>query len=306
MVSICRKRKKLLIAVGLILLIAALAWAAAELSGQANAVAADAGDQSFELEDLTNDILIPPKTEIAKGNKPKKAPPACDWQLEKSLRNEIEANNSEYKKVVVQAKAEAKSAGEVAYNTGNILLYWATEYKDLQMDYASMWDDCNCTTRANLARELAETRLRSAEVAMSEIDKGKLDALKAQQNKLKQARSEYVAEAKANDEISDRDRMNMQAQLIPRAQSLISDVGELVQTVTGLMQQVKDSATKAKSGGLMGGFKALTSFSGGGLLQQVQALLSLSQNMLTNAQDLATDVQTLSGGQPDAPLAKSK
>lgn len=289
------KNKKIWITIGLILLIAAIAWAAAELSGQANAAAADAGDQSTEMEEITDSMIKPPKKEIAKGSKPKKEPPACDWQAEKKLRQNIDINNAEYKKVVATAKNEAKANGKVDYQTGNILLYWATGYKDLQQDYASMWDECNCSTRANLARELAQTRLRNAEVTMSEIDKGKLDALKAQQIKLKQARSEYVAEAKRNDEISPNDKRDMQAKLIPRTQSLVGNIGDLVQTVTALLQQAKDSATKAQSGGLMGGLKTMTSLSSGGILQQVQALLSLVQNMLTNAQDLSSDVQTLSG-----------
>jgi hypothetical protein len=282
-----KRRKKLLIIFGIVLLVAAIAWAAAELSGQANAAAADAGDQSHETEAITLNMI--------KKQKPEKQPPSCDWQLEKNLRKKIEINDEEYKKVVANAKNEAKSAGKVSLETGDILLYWATSYKDLQKDYASMWGDCKCTTRANLARELAETRLRNAEVTMSEIDKEKLDALKAQQEKLKQARSEYVAEAKRNDEISANDKMEMQAKLIPRTQSLVSNLGELVQKVTGLLQQVQESATKAKSGGFMGGLKTMTSLSSGGLLQQVQALLSLVQNMLTNAQDLSSDVQTLSG-----------
>jgi len=282
-----KKNKKLLIIFGLILLVAAIAWAAAELSGQANAAAADAGEQSLEMEDISLGMIKDPK--------PKKKPPACDWQLEKKLRKKIEANNGEYKKVVAKAKNEAESDGKVSPKTGDVLLYWATEYKDLQENYASMWDNCNCNTRANLARELAQTRLRGAEVASSEIDKKKLEALKAQQDKMKLARREYVEKAKKNKEITAKDRSDMQAILIPRTQSLVSNIGELVQKVMGLLQQVQESATKAKSGGLMGGFKAATSLSKGNLLGPVQGLLSLVQNMLTNAQDLSSDVQTLSG-----------
>jgi len=284
-----KKNKKFLIILGLVLLVAAIAWAATELSGQANAVAADAGDQSLEMETISMDMIKEPK--------PQKQPPPCDWKLEKNLRKKIEVNNGEYKKVVAQAKNEAQSSGKVSLETGDILLYWATTYKDLQLDYASMWDDCNCSTRANLSRELAETRLRGAEVTMSEIDKEQLDALKKQQEKMRLARREYVEKAQKNGEISARDKKSIQADLIPRTNMLVSQVGELVQKVTGLLQQVQDTAKNATSGGFMGGFKTMTSLSKGGLLQQVQALLSLVQNMLTNAQDLSTDAQTLSAGQ---------
>jgi len=282
-----KKNKKFLIIFGIVLLVAAIAWAAAELSGQANAAAADAGEQSLEMEDISLGMIKDPK--------PKKKPPACDWQLETKLRKKIAANTGEYKKVVAKAKNEAQSDGKVSPKTGDVLLYWAVEYKDLQKDYASMWDDCSCKTRAKLARELGQTRLRSAEVTASEIDKEKLAALKKQQDKMKQARREYVEKATKNEEITAKDRNEMQANLIPRTQSLLSNVGDLVQKVTGLLQQVKDSATKAKSGGLMGGFKSMTSLSKGNLLGPVQGLLSLVQNMLTNTKDLSSDVQTLSG-----------
>jgi len=282
-----KKNKKLLIIFGIILLVAAIAWAAAELSGQANAAAADAGDQSLESEDISLGMLQKPK--------PKKNPPPCDWQLEKRLRKNIETNNGEYKKVVDKAKGEAKSDGKVSPKTGDVLLYWATEYKDLQEEYASMWDSCTCKTRAKLAREFGQTRLRSAEVTGSEIDKEKLAALSEQQDKMKAARREYVAKATKNKEITSQDKSAMQANLIPRTQSLISNLGDMVQQITGLLQQVQDSATKAKSGGLMGGLKTMTSLSKGNLLGPVQGLLSLVQNMLTGAKDLSTDVQTLSG-----------
>jgi hypothetical protein len=296
--KILQENKKFFIIFGLVLLVAAIAWAAAELSGQANAAAADAGDQSLEAETISMDLIKEPKPEndeVAKSTKPKQEPPACDWQLEKNLRNRIKGNNEEYKKVVVQARQETVTSGKVSLKTGDILLFWATSYKDLQQDYASMWDDCNCSTRANLARELAETRLRSAEVTMSEIDKEKLDALKKQQEKMRLARREYVEKAQKNGEISARDKASIQADLIPRTKTLVTKAGELVQKVSGLLQQVQDTAKTGTSGGLMGGFKAITSLSKGGLLQQVQALLSLSQNMLTNAQDLSADAQTLSG-----------
>ena len=109
------------------------------------------------------------------------------------------------------------------------------------------------------------------------------------------ARREYVEKAQKNGEISAQDKKSIQADLIPRTNMLVNQVGELVQKVTALLQQVKDTATKAKSGGLMGGLKTMTSLSQGGILQPVQGLLSLVQNMLTNAQDLSSDVQTLSG-----------
>lgn len=287
MKKIYEKNKKFWISIGLILLVAAIAWAAAELSGQANAAAADAGDQSFELETISMDMIKEPK--------PKNEPPPCDWQLEKDLRKKIEVNNDLYKKLLEKAKSEAKSAGKVSGETGEALLNSATEYKGLQEEYASMWDSCTCKTRAKLARELAETRLKGAEVVASEIDKEKLEALEKQQEQMKKARREYVENATKNEEISAEDKKDIQANLVPRSNMLVSNIGESVQKVMGLLQQVQETATKVKSGGLMSGLKAMKGLSEGNLLQPVQGLLSLVKNMLTNAQDLSSDVQLLSG-----------
>ena len=89
--SVGKKRRFWLI-LGLLILAAALVWAAAELSGQANGLAQDAGNNSADMEMTTlNTIKKPARTKDAA------APPACDWAKERGIKSSIDANDAQYK-----------------------------------------------------------------------------------------------------------------------------------------------------------------------------------------------------------------
>ena len=79
MSSLYKKHRKIVLTVSILLLLAAIAWAAAELSGQANAMAMDAGSNSAEMESASLETLKKPKNE--------KAAPNCDWAMERDLRH---------------------------------------------------------------------------------------------------------------------------------------------------------------------------------------------------------------------------
>ena len=287
MPKILKKHKKALMVIGIVLLLAAIAWAAAELSGQANSMAQDAGSNSAELEMITLDTL----------KKPAKQPPPCDWQKEKKLRKSIAANDVKYKKMIAKTKSEVKSSAKVSEATQEEVLGQADAYKGLQDQYSSMWSACNCKTRSKLATSLGKTRVKSAAVVVSEIDQAKLDEMNAAQDEMKAARREYANKAAANDELSAADKKDIQANVIPQTNKMMTTMQKFVQQIMGLMNEVQESAQKMTSGGasgLLGAAKSMVS-TGTGLFKKVQTLSTVAQNMSKNTQDMMTDAQTLTG-----------
>ncbi|MBC8433913.1 MAG: hypothetical protein H8D96_18530 [Desulfobacterales bacterium] len=297
MPKIIRRHKKTLMTIGLILLLAAIAWAAAELSGQANSMAQDAGSNSAELEMITLDTL----------KKPSKQPPPCDWQKEKELRHKIAENDAKYKKLIAKTKSEVKSSGKVTEATQDEVLGQANAYKDLQDQYSSMWSACNCKTRSKLAASLGKTRVKSAAVVVSEIDQGKLDEMNAAQEEMKVARREYAKKAAANDELSEADKKDIQANVIPQISNMMTAMMKFVQEIAGLMNEVQQSAQKMSSGGAGGLFNAAKSMvsTGTGLFKKVQTLSTVANNMSKNVEDTMADAQTLTGATPSAGTSSS-
>ena len=276
-----KKHKKMWVLIGGALFIAAVVWAAAELSGQADAMAQDAGSNSFDLELTTYETL----------KKPKSAPD-CDWTKDKELREKIDANDTKYKELVEKAKGELKDSGKVSDDTGKGILDLAAEYKSLQDEYSEMWKACKCKTRSNVAKELGNTRVKSAEVVVSNIDEKKLKEMTKAQEKLKKARKEYVKQAQADDEISDADKKDVQANIIPKVNNMIPVFAAFVENVTGLLNEAQQTAQKSTNeGGIFGALKAVKE--GPKLLKNVKALLTVAKGMLTNVKDLLADAKTL-------------
>jgi hypothetical protein len=263
-----------------LLLLAALAWAAAELSGQANKAAADAGSNSADTEMASLDMV-----------KPSTKAPNCDWQLEKSLKGQIDQKDKEYVGLVNQAKSEIEKTGKVADATKSKVQKAAAEFKALNDSYADMWSKCNCKTRSKLAREVGATRIKSADVVVSEINSDKIKELEAQQAKMNAARQEYVAEAKTD--LSPADKAAVKASVGPRLQKTGSNLASLAQQITGLMDQVKGQATKG------GGLSALGGMASGGgpsaLLSPLQSLMSMVQSMIGNVKNMTSDLTAIGG-----------
>jgi len=281
------KHRKLVLMVGIILLFAAIVWAAAELSGQANALAMDAGSNSAEMEVTSLETL----------KKPEKAAPNCDWKFERELRHKIEANDAKYQEEIKKAKSETSSMGKVSDGIRSSVTKLASEYDSLQTKYADMWMSCGCKTRAKFAKSLGSSRLKSAEVVVSDIDKQKLEEMNKANEEMKVARSEYVKEASSSGEISQADKKEIQAKTLPKVDTMIPMFTGFMNNVMGLLKEVQQSAQQVTSsgsggiGGMFGAAKALTD--GPNLLTKVQTLLTVSQGMLSNAQALQGDAQTL-------------
>lgn len=287
-----KRYKKLLIVLGSILLVAALVWAAVELSGQVNSLAQDSGSRSADMETLTMDSIRKP-TKTATSAKP----PACDWKKEQSIRKAIAANDAKYKQLRAKAQSEMAATGKVTSGTRNDVLSTASAYKGLCEQYAVMWDACNCRTRAKTARATGESRVKSAIVVVSGLENGTLEAMRAAQKSMRDARREYAFAAGDAGEISTEDQADIRANLIPRVQTFI-------QGLTDFLNKVGRFITDAQSGFFGGGSEG--GGGGGGsemqdqktqqAVTQARSVQSTGTSMLMEAKDMMVDVKYLAGG----------
>lgn len=303
MKAVYEKNKKLILVLGLILLAAALVWAAAELSGQANSLAQDAGSNSADMEMVTlNTIKQPAKTKDA----PK--PPPCDWKKERSIKKAIDANDAQYKGLRSKAKSELNATGKVSAGTKSAVMNSANQFKKLCYDYAAMWDACKCTTRANTARKSGDSRIKSAAVLVGgDINEGNLTAMQRAQDEMKAARREYVKKATAGGEISDQDKADLKSTVVPQIKSLMSQTQSLVTGSTSLLGDIQKGATSGGLTGLTKMAKSAASGDAGGvaktLLKPVTTLVSVAKSMLSNVQALFQDAQSLIAGQVTGGMA---
>ena len=273
-----KKRIRPLWIVLFLLALAAIVWATNNESGQANALAANAGESSKNAEMASLDTI-----------KPSKKAPNVDWKKEQQIRKDLEAQDKAYTPLVEKAKGEA-AAGAVSEPTRGQLLVAAKKFKDTSYTYAEVWEKGKCISRAKLAREVGDTRVASADLIAYGANSEKADALKARQASMNEARNLYAKEAKANDELSPADKAAIKSSVMPRAQKLMGETSNLVTQVTSLLSQIK---SQASPGGLVRGLAG----GGGGpaaLLSHVQSLLSLAQGLASNAKSLMADATLLS------------
>jgi hypothetical protein len=269
-----------------LLLLAAIAIAAADLSGQANKSAADAGSSSADLEMASLETIKPPK----------QGPPV-DWAAERRIRRQLASQDKAYVPLVDRAKREIDATGAVSGGTGKQILDAAGKYRDTCNVYADVWAKGNCVTRANLARETGASRLASAELIVAGADSAKSDALAEQQAKMNEARNAYAKEAQANDELSEQDKAAIKASVVPRAEKLITDTGDLVIRTVSLVDQIRSQMSpEGVVGGLVSCAASGKSVEEGvtSLIYPVTSLLSLAKNLASNAQSLLEDANLLS------------
>ena len=275
----------------ILFLLCAVAWAVSELSGQANKSAADAGMASADMEMASLETI----------SKPAQTPPNVNWQQESRLRKELEKQDNAYKPLAAKAQQQAGSPNGIDEPTRKAVLASAAKFKETSDKYADVWEKGKCITRARLAREAGASRVASADVLVSGADTDKIDALNAQQEKLNEARQAYIKEAVDNNEISAKDKAAMKAALMPKAQQLVTDTGNLVTQVSNLLNQIRSQATPA---GLVGGLGGCAASSASGqsasasdsvteLLSPVTSLLSLTKGLAGSATSLLSDVTTL-------------
>jgi hypothetical protein len=303
MERVLAKHKKLLLVVGLLLLAAALVWAAAELSGQANSLAQDSGSSSADMEMVTLDTIKKPQK-----TKSSPQPPPCDWAKERSIKKQIDANNAKYKSLRARAKSELNGTGKVSPGTKSAVMSSANQFKSLCDQYAAMWDACKCTTRAKTARKSGNSRVKSAAVLVGgDINPGLLKDMESAQNEMKAARREYVRKATGDGEISAEDQKALNSTVVPQAKQVVTQVSALLKGVTNLLGDVKKSASGATKGLLDKVKTGKTSGAAGGaatdLLKPVTTLSTVVKSMLSNAQALVADALGLATGKMGAGAA---
>lgn len=260
-----------------------IAIAAADLAGNANKTCADAGLQGANTEMMTLDLV-----------KQSESNP-IDWQQERKLRKAIDAQDAKYQKLVAQAQNEIQGKGSVEAATREAGLACASDFKAASETYAAFWDQNNGITRAKLARQAGEARMKNAEMTFNEIDSDRVAAYNEEMDKLAQARSEYMEEAKTD--VSEQDRAAMKADLTPRINTLMTQGNTLVQNILSLIDQVKASTDSLASGDI-GAITscASTAVSGNGpmaLLSPLTSLLDLVKSFISNLQSFSSDLESL-------------
>ena len=260
-----------------------IAIAAADLAGNANKTCADAGLQGANTEMMTLDLV-----------KQSESNP-IDWQQERKLRKAIDAQDAKYQKLVAQAQNEIQGKGSVEAATREAGLACASDFKAASETYAAFWDQNNGITRANLARQAGEARMKNAEMTFNELDSDRVAAYNEEMDKLAQARSEYMEEAKTD--VSEQDRAAMKADLTPRINTLMTQGNTLVQNILSLIDQVKASTDSLASGDI-GAITscASTAVSGDGpmaLLSPLTSLLDLVKSFISNLQSFSSDLESL-------------
>lgn len=286
-----RKNRKLIITIIFLLGAAALVWAVAELSGQANSLAQNTGSNSAEMEMVTLNLIKKPARTI---NSPK--PPPCNWKQERQIKKALDANDARYSQLKKKAKQEMKSTGRVSSSTAAQLRSTAKAFDNLCRQYASMWEACNCRTRAKTARKSGLARVRSAEVVINAFDNNKLDEMRKAQKEMKDARREYAYKAIDGSEISAVDQKDIRENIIPQIDGMISRFTELVNKITSIIMDIK------------GGFSGGGSPHGGGrddsqatpevrqAVQRMESVRSTGNDMLVQARELKSDAVGLAGG----------
>lgn len=277
MAVVSHKYRRVLMWFLLTLLFAGLVYAGAELMGQANKNAADAGSTGADMEMASLDSI-----------KQSKSNPV-NWSEEQRLHKKINALDSEYKTHVNKARSEAASAGSVSAGTRSAGIACADRYQKACEDYASFWDKNNGKTRARLARETGKSRIANAQMTFNDVDSSRISAYNDQQDALAKARRAYLDEAKTD--VSDADRGAIKSALQPRLNKMTGDVQNLISSVTSLLDQVKGQAGGMGVGAIGGCAKSVAT--GGGAAGGASALLSPLTNLLSLAKSLGSNVTSM-------------
>ena len=276
-----------LVAVGLAGL---LVWAAKELSGQANRMSQQAGVNSVDYEIAALDSMESPATEEKKPE-----PPPCEWLKLRDLRHEVDANNEAHKKAVDRIQKDGGANKE----SKKKLLGLAKEYKEANEEMASLYDDCNCGTKAKTHRELAATRMASAEVVVAnEIESKDLEKLQKSQNRVAEAHTDY-AQSVESDNVTPEEKERLRAKVLPTLNGYVKKSAEFVKGVVALVDEVAaegsevTGAEKSKNPLKMIGAAKRAKGTVGGLLKHVRSLLKLAKGSEKNMKVIQANAQRL-------------
>ncbi len=281
------KKRKVLRWVLALTLLGGLVYAGLELAGQSNKAAADAGSSAADMEMASLDTI----------KKPAKAPSSINWKEESNLRKKIDAIDTEYRELLKKGQNDIATKGETVTSTREAGLASAQKYQSACETYAVFWDKGkHYQTRAKVAREAGNSRIKSAEMSFNKVDSDKIDAYNKQQESLRVAQKEYFVDAKAD--LSTTDRESIKANMTPRLNNMATDVTNLTQQVSSLLGQVKNQLGSGMSISAVAGGCAKSTAKGpsdsvSSLLSPLTSLLSLVKGMGSNIQGMLTDVSSL-------------
>ena len=293
------RNRKLLLILGLLVLGAALVWAAADIMGLASSLAQDAGSNGGSLEMVSVESIKKPQQ-----TKEYPAGPPCDWALEQRLRSALRANDKQYTAASAKAKQEMASTGSVTAGTRKQVMDLAAEFQSLCTQYANMWDACKCYSRSKLALETGAARMKSAVLVSGDLKKDNLQDMRDAQQKMRQARREYSIKAVEGREISAEDKADIRDRLIPMAKQLMATIEQGKSRATELGWDIKRSLV---GGGCNGGGGGGGGSGGSGgnvkmtpeqqLLSSIATVMSSTWgDLLDNVVDLITDLEAIVSG----------
>ena len=288
-----RKLREIFLVAFMTVLVCGLVWAVAELSGQSNKSAADAGSSAADMEMATLDPIKPSTEATGDANK------------ETAIRNKIMKADNAYKSKLAQAKSETNSKGKVSPGTRDAGMTAARQYKAANDEYAAYWDSQKCGSRAQLAREVGESRMKSAEMAFNDVSSDKVNAYNKQQDRVRTAQKAYFKDAKKD--VSESDRAAIKSGVTPRLKKIGGDLTTLLSTVTGLLNQVQQQVGGSMNfspSGIGGcaqkmvseGPSSVTAAAPEGvaeLLSPLKSMLSLVQSMSGNVTGMISDINSL-------------
>jgi hypothetical protein len=230
-------QRKMLLVLGLILGGAVLVWAAAELSGQINQMAQDAGSNAAESQIITLELIRKPVG--AQGN----------WEQEGKIHKDILTKHDQYSQTAVKAQKEMKEQGQVSAATKEQVRQSAASFKGACDQYSSFWKGAGQPTRADLATAVGASRQASAEAVAGGMNSDTQKTLRDYLKAMGKARTEYTRLAVEKKEISDADRKDIETRLAPRSQTLVNRTQDFVNRVTNLLTQVQKTMGGGGSGG---------------------------------------------------------
>jgi hypothetical protein len=230
--------KKILFTIGLVLLAAFIVWAAAEISGQVNQLAQDAGSHSADVEILSLETIRKPVG--VQG----------PWDKEAKIRKDILAKQSQYDKLRTKARSEAGKAGAVSEATKAEVQASIQAFKGSCDEYSAFWQSVGQPARADLASVVGQIREKSGKVLVNPYDAKVQKSLQECQKHLRQSRDRYVRHAITSKDISPQDRADMEKTLLPRVESLYQRLKAFSNTVSNFILQIQK---KLSGGGCNGG-----------------------------------------------------
>lgn len=282
MLAKLKGRKYLLWALAL-LTACGIAIAVSDLSGQANKSCADAGLSGADMEMATLDAI----------KKPAKPKSTINWSKWNSLEKKVNAADAQYTKIVAKAQSEISANGKVSDATKNAGFAAAKKFQNASENFAKFLTANNCITRAKVARETGNARIKNADMTFNEIDSDKISAYNDQMEVLADARKAYLEEAKTD--VSAEDRASIKDTLLPRLNNMTSQVSTLATNVSSLLSQVKDQVLGGGVGGLVSCTRdvAASDNPAAKLLSPITSLLDLIKSLGSNISGMIDDISSL-------------